>query len=260
VLISRGAWEEADAELQAAIADLREARPIVLPAAFARLGELRRRQGRTDEAVELFAQAGSHPLALLGGAWVDIEQGNLPRALERAGTYLRRFPQDALLERAPANELLVRIAAASGKPAEAERPLAELEKATQKYELQLLRAALLSAKAILAAANGDNMRAAELMDDAATSYDSAGFVHEAATARRELQKARTITPAPDTPLTQREMEVLRLVAKGLSEREAADKLSISPHTAHRHLSNIRLKLNVATQAAAVAYAVRVGLI
>jgi DNA-binding CsgD family transcriptional regulator len=260
VLISRGAWEEADAELQAAIADLREARPVVLPAALARLGELRRRQGRTSEAVELFEQAGSHPLALLGGAWVDIEQGNLARALERAGAYLRRFPEDALLERAPANELLVRIAAASGKPADAERPLAELERATQKYELQLLRAALLSAKAILAAAAGDTIRAAELMDDAATLYDNAGFVHEAATARRELQKARATTPAPDTPLTAREMEVLRLVAKGLSEREAADKLSISPHTAHRHLSNIRLKLNVATQAAAVAYAVRIGLI
>src|SRR5688572_2124293 len=113
VLTSRGEWAEADAELQAAIADLREARPVVLPAAYARLGELRRRQGRTDEAVLLFEQAGSHPLALLGGACVDIEQGNLTRALERARGYLRRFPEDALLERAPANELLVRIAAAS---------------------------------------------------------------------------------------------------------------------------------------------------
>jgi hypothetical protein len=55
---------EAEAELQAAIADLREVAPVVLPAAYARLGELRRRQGRTDEAVQLlFEQAGSHPLA-----------------------------------------------------------------------------------------------------------------------------------------------------------------------------------------------------
>ena len=260
VLISRGAWDEADAELQAAIADLREARPVVLPAAFARLGELRRRQGRTDEAVALFEQAGSHPLALLGGAWVDVEQGNLTRALERAGAYLRRFPEDALLERAPANELLVRIAAASGKPADAERALAELEKANGKYELQLLRAALLSAKAVLSAAGGEDARAAELMHDAAALYDQAGFVHEAAMARRELQKPRGPAGAPNTPLTQREMEVLRLVANGLSEREVADKLFISHHTAHRHLSNIRLKLNATTQAAAVALAVRIGLI
>ena len=169
-----------------------------------------------------------------------------------------------LLERAPANELLVRTAAASGKPAEAERALAELEKANAKYELQLLRAALLSAKAILAAADGDDARAAESMHDAAALYESAGFVHEAAMARRELEKGKgkgngSVSP-PDAPLTAREMEVLRLVAKGLSEREVADKLFISPHTAHRHLSNIRLKLNATTQAAAVAQAVRIGLI
>jgi DNA-binding CsgD family transcriptional regulator len=178
---------------------------------------------------------------------------------------LRRFPEEALLERAPGTELRVRIAAATGKPDDAEHAVAELEKAVRKYELPLLRAAVLSARAIVAAARGDDARAAEFMEDAAALYDNAGFVHEAATARRELQKARTDggagTPnASQAPLTQREMEVLRLVAKGLSEREVADKLFISPHTAHRHLSNIRLKLNATTQAAAVAHAARIGLI
>src|SRR5215207_4059909 len=163
VLISRGDWAEAETELQTAIADLREVRPVVLPAAYARLGELRRRQGRTDEAVALFEQAGTHPLALLGGAAVDIDRGNLPRALERACAYVRRYSEDALLERAPANELLIRIAAASGKPADAETPLAELEKAAGKYELPLLRAAVLSARAILATTQGDDARAAQLM-------------------------------------------------------------------------------------------------
>lgn len=260
VLTSRGQWDEAESELCAAIADLREARPVVLPAAYARLGELRRRQGRTTEAVELFEQAGSHPLALLGGAWIDIDQGNLPRALERARAYLRRFPEDALLERASANELLVRIAADSEKPADARQALSELEAAAGKYDLPLLRAAVLSAKAVLAAAEGDDTRAAELMEDAAALYDSSGFVHEAAMARRHTRKTRIDAAPPDAPLTPREMEVLRLVAKGMSEREVADKLSISPHTAHRHLSNIRLKLSATTQAAAVAHAVRVGLI
>ena len=263
VLISRGDWVEAEVELQAAIADLREARPVVLPAAYARLGELRRRQGRTDEAIALFEQAGSHPLALLGGAWVDIEQGNLTRAFDRACAYLRRFPEDALLERAPGNELRVRIAAATGKSEDAREALAALERAAERYDLPLLRAAVLSARAILAAAGGDDGRAAELMEDAAALYDNAGFVHEAETARRELAEARSgssVAAAPNAPLTQREMEVLRLIAKGLSEREVADKLFISPHTAHRHVSNIRLKLNVTTQAAAVAHAARIGLI
>lgn len=262
VLISRGEWTEAEAELQSAIADLREARPVVLPAAYARLGELRRRQGRTDEAVTLFEQAGSHPLALLGGAWVDIDQGNFPRALERARAYLRRFPEDALLERASANELIVRIAAASNKPDEGREAIAELERAAAKYDLPLLNAAVLSGQAALACADGDDARAAELMQDAVALYDNAGFVHEAETARRDLQRVRdgNGTVTANTPLTQRELEVLRLVARGLSEREVADKLYISPHTAHRHLSNIRLKLNASTQAAAVAHAARIGLI
>ena len=257
VLISRGAWEEANAELQAAIADLREARPVVLPAAYARLGELRRREGRTEEASQLFEQAGSHPLALLGAAWIDVEQNNPGRALERARAYLRRFPEEALLERAPANELLVRIAALSERPAEAEPALAELEQAAAQHELPLLRAAVLSARGVLADAAGDDARATELLEDAAALYETAGLDYEAESARRVQQKQRTDVNAS---LTQRELEVLRLVAQGLSEREVADKLFISPHTAHRHLSNIRLKLNVATQAAAVAHAIRVGLI
>src|SRR5207253_6604747 len=109
VLISRGEWDAAETELEAAIADLREARPVVLPAAFARLGELRRRQGRIEEALELFKQAGTHPLALLGNAAISLEDDRPADALECVRTYLRRFPEGALLERAPANELLVRI-------------------------------------------------------------------------------------------------------------------------------------------------------
>jgi LuxR family transcriptional regulator, maltose regulon positive regulatory protein len=257
VLISRGAFDDADAELLAAIEDLREARPVVLPAAYARLGELRRRQGRTEEAVQLFEKAGSHPLALLGGAWIDIEQGNTTRALDRARAYLRRFPESALLERAPANEVLVRIAASCNTPADATQAIAELETAAAQHKLPLLSAAVLAAQAVLADAAGDEARASELMEDAAVTYEDAGLVYEAAEARRTLQKQRV---AINTGLTEREMEVLRLVAKGLSEREVAAKLFISPHTAHRHLSNIRLKLNATTQAAAVAQAIRVGLI
>jgi DNA-binding CsgD family transcriptional regulator len=255
VLTSRGAWDDADAELQAAIADLKESRPVVLPAAYARLGELRRRQGRTDEALELFQLAGTHPIALLGGAWVDLERGNPAPALERVRAYLRRFSEDALLERAPANEVLVRIAVACGAPADAWAALRELERAADRHSLPLLRAAVLAARGVLADADGESVRAAELMEDAAALYDAAGNAWEAAAARR------TLTPrveAANGTLTRRELEVLRLVAGGLSEREVADRLFISPHTAHRHLSNIRLKLGAATQAAAVAHAHRVG--
>ncbi|HEY4035710.1 MAG TPA: AAA family ATPase [Ktedonobacteraceae bacterium] len=60
----------------------------------------------------------------------------------------------------------------------------------------------------------------------------------------------------DLSLTARELEVLRLVAEGHTDREVADALVISPRTVNRHLSNIFVKLNVPGRAAAVAYAIR----
>ena len=61
-------------------------------------------------------------------------------------------------------------------------------------------------------------------------------------------------------LTRRELEVLRLVAEGHTDREVAETLVISPRTANRHLSNIFVKLDVPGRAAAVAYAVRQGIV
>ncbi len=61
-------------------------------------------------------------------------------------------------------------------------------------------------------------------------------------------------------LTKRELEVLRLVAEGHTDREVAETLVISPRTANRHLSNIFVKLDVPGRAAAVAYAIRQGLV
>jgi DNA-binding CsgD family transcriptional regulator len=64
----------------------------------------------------------------------------------------------------------------------------------------------------------------------------------------------------DLSLTKRELEVLRLVAEGHTDREVADTLIISPRTVNRHLSNIFVKLDVPGRAAAVAYAIRQGLV
>jgi ATP/maltotriose-dependent transcriptional regulator MalT len=61
-------------------------------------------------------------------------------------------------------------------------------------------------------------------------------------------------------LSGREREVLSLVAQGLSEREIAEQLVLSPHTVHRHVANIRHKLGRSSRAAAVAEATRLGLI
>jgi DNA-binding NarL/FixJ family response regulator len=61
-------------------------------------------------------------------------------------------------------------------------------------------------------------------------------------------------------LSPREVEVLRLVAEGLSDREIAEELVLSQHTVHRHVANIRTKLGQPSRAAAAAQAARLNLI
>jgi len=55
-------------------------------------------------------------------------------------------------------------------------------------------------------------------------------------------------------------EVLSRVANGLSDREIAAQLVVSPHTVHRHVANIRHKLGRGSRTAAVAEAARLGLL
>ncbi|HEX5502968.1 MAG TPA: LuxR C-terminal-related transcriptional regulator [Thermomicrobiales bacterium] len=65
-------------------------------------------------------------------------------------------------------------------------------------------------------------------------------------------------PAADG-LTARERDVLRLVARGLTDAQVADRLSISPHTVHAHLRAIYGKLAVTTRSAATRHAIERGL-
>lgn len=67
-------------------------------------------------------------------------------------------------------------------------------------------------------------------------------------------------PVEGQDLTSRETEILTLIASGLSDREIAERLVLSPHTVHRHVANVRTKLGLPTRAAAVAAAAKRGLI
>jgi DNA-binding CsgD family transcriptional regulator len=71
---------------------------------------------------------------------------------------------------------------------------------------------------------------------------------------------RPALPADLASLSDRELEVLRLVAAGLGDDDIADGLVLSPHTVHRHVANIRTKLGVASRSAAAAAAARAGLV
>ncbi len=88
--------------------------------------------------------------------------------------------------------------------------------------------------------------------------DSAAVLEAVSAFLDEHHPARMVDP--ESPLSAREAEVLRLVADGLSDAEIAGRLIVSPHTVHRHVANIRSKLGQPSRAAAAAYAARRGLI
>lgn len=75
---------------------------------------------------------------------------------------------------------------------------------------------------------------------------------------RELNRPSTLPPS-DEPLTEREAEVLVLVARGLSNQDIANKLVISERTVRTHVSNILGKLHLANRTQAALYALKEGL-
>lgn len=82
----------------------------------------------------------------------------------------------------------------------------------------------------------------------------------AARVMRELRQGPGEKPAPDTDLSEREIEVLRLIAEGRQNAEIAETLVISEHTVKRHVSNILSKLHLADRTQAAVYAWREGMV
>ncbi len=117
---------------------------------------------------------------------------------------------------------------------------------------------LAQARLALARALGGSDRSAAAVDEAdkaMTALEELGAGRAARDAARLLARLGkpTVTANP-WRLTGRELEVLRLVADGLSNATVAERLVISEHTVHRHVANILAKLGVSTRAAAVAVA------
>jgi DNA-binding CsgD family transcriptional regulator len=96
---------------------------------------------------------------------------------------------------------------------------------------------------------------------AGRALDPAGVLTALGGADAAGGQARGAVPGePASALTPRELDVLRLVAQGLSNPDIARRLVLSEHTVHRHLANIMRKLGLSSRAAAAAWGVRAGLV
>jgi DNA-binding CsgD family transcriptional regulator len=295
VLTCRGEWPAAEVELVAALADLEAMRPGMAPDGLARLGELRARQGRTEEAWALFERAGSTPAALVGLGVLRLDQGDAVGAAEIAERVLRRIADTAAIDRVPALELLGRARAGSGELDRARAALIELERVVEGLGTPYLKGRARLVAGEVAGLGGEQEEARRNIEDALDLFEESAAPYEAALARLALSGilasiGRTDAAAAEAErareafeqlgalrdasraegsgqgagglgvLTPREREVLTLVAQGLGDAAIAERLIVSPHTVHRHVANIRTKLGLSSRAAAVAYATREGLL
>lgn len=307
VLSWQGRWEEAESQLGAAVEGLQASRPPMIGDALARLGELRRRQGRRAEAEELFARSQTHSISLLGSAALALDRGEPAEAVELADRYLRRFPDTNRVERSAGLEVAIRALVCLGELERATEALAQLRELALRARTRPLLGALCSAEGTLAAARGEHDDARRSFEDAFdlfvasdARFDAASVRLELATtltasarrdrAEREIEAAledfRTLgaqgesaraeamlaklkrAPARQPPeaagtplacLSERELEVLILVAEGLTNQGIAQRLVLSEHTINRHVANTLRKLGLPTRAAAASLAARHGL-
>jgi DNA-binding CsgD family transcriptional regulator len=296
VLISRGDWERAEAELLAALEAYRGFGRPLAAYPLARLADLRTRQGRLEEAEQLIAGWERHPEMGAIAILLLLERGETALASAKLEHQLKRLGDDGPLA-APLLPLLVRVRLSEGDP-DAARVAAEgFMKLARRLGHQHLVALGELATAQVGAfvsdeAAGAHLEAAlELFSRLAMPFEEGRAHVELATvlgarepelaisearaglelferlgATRDADRAagvlRSLGPsgrrAPKRPgeLTKREREVLALLEHGLSNKQIAARLYITPKTASHHVSHILSKLAVRTRAEAAAFAVR----
>jgi DNA-binding CsgD family transcriptional regulator len=286
ILDLTGAWEDAEVAASAACRDLVGIDVFAVADGYYAIGELRRRRGEVAAAEEAYLrahEAGRDPqpgLALLrlaqgrtdaasasieaalvacvGGrlerarrlaAQVDIalavgDVGLADGAAEEVAEIAAEFESDGL--RAVSNRCRGAVGPARGKPVLALGSLrlafATWQELDVPYEVARTRALLAQAYRLL----GDH-------DAAARECAAARVVFARLRADRDL-RALDATDVPPGGLTPREVDVLRLIASGQSNRQVATALVISEKTAARHVANIYAKLGISSRSAATTFA------
>jgi DNA-binding NarL/FixJ family response regulator len=301
VLLSQGAWKEAEAELETATRELEASRPGKVTDGVVRLADLRRRQGRLEDADRLLERVSGSPHALFGLASLAFDRGQAADALDLVDRFLRQIPIENRTDRAAAFELSVRAHAALGHVDAARAPLAELEALAEAVATDPMRASAAFARGVLARAAGEHAEGRRHLEDAVDLFERSRVPFEAAQARLELahvlaelgrddlalKEARNAQAAfgvvgagpearragallrklggrgdgePTFGLSARELEVLGLVAQGLSNPRIAEALVLSEHTVRRHVANILKKMDAPSRTAAAALAARQNLL
>jgi DNA-binding NarL/FixJ family response regulator len=186
VLTARGEWLRAEEELTDGLGELEATRPGLAPGGLVRLGELRMRQGRPEEARALFERAGSNPMALTGLGALALEAGDARDAAEIAERILRR--PAGPLDQVPALELLARARARLGELDAARAALARLEGVVAGRRTPYLTGrARLIAELALAEAKAEEAR--RVLEDAVDLFLESSAPYETALARLDLASA-----------------------------------------------------------------------
>jgi LuxR family transcriptional regulator, maltose regulon positive regulatory protein len=216
VLSWQGRWDEAENQLSAAVGGLEASRPPMVGDALARLGELRRRQGRLDDADELFARTATHSLSLLGRAALALDRNDPSEALELADRYLRRFPDSTRVERSAGLEIAIKALALLGEYERAAEELTELREIAVRAGTRPLLAAVRSSEGALAVARSDHNAARRSFEDALDVLAATDARFE--TARVRLDLAATLDALGRQDQARREIEA----ALGAFEEIGAD--------------------------------------
>jgi DNA-binding CsgD family transcriptional regulator len=279
-----GSWPDALAEVRRAGERFLETNNSAAGVAFYRQGELLRLLGDFDAAEEAYreaSRAGWEPQP--GLAQLRLAQGQSSAALAalRRATAEQKDP----LKRAALLPAHVEIALAEGELEEARTACLELGELAAGYASTMLRSMAAYARGAVTLADrdargalADLREAQQLWLDLDAPYEIArtrALIAQACSALGDDESAeldreaareifRRLGAEPDlarlTPgagthgLSPRELEVLRLVARGKSNKEIAETLVISEHTVARHLQNIYGKLRLPSRAAATAFA------
>jgi len=280
-----GSWNDALEEARLAGTRFVETENPAAGVAFYRQAELLRLQGEFDAADAAYREAsrlGWEPQP--GLAQLRLAQGKVDAALAA----IRRASAEAAepLKRAALLPAQVDIALAAGEVEEAKAACRELRRLAERYESAMIDGIVAHAEGAVVLAAGDASTALGRLRDAQRIWHELDVPYEVARTREviaracaalgdeeasmlELAAARELFgrlgAAPDLArvsagvsrrhgLSERELEVLRLVASGKSNREIASILVISEHTVARHLQNIYAKLGLSSRTAATAFA------